>query len=140
MRATPIRFAAVPVAFLSCWLAIGGGALSPVAAGEPVTLQPGADGVQRTAIILDSYSYSPDRLIVQVGQPVELVLTSVTTITPHNFIIKDLGVEQDVGAGKTVTVRFTPTQPGTFPFYCDKKLLFLPSHREKGMEGRLEVR
>lgn len=140
MRATPIRFAAVPVAFLSCWLAIGGGALSSVAAGEPVTLQPGADGVQRTAIILDSYSYSPDRLIVQAGQPVELALTSVTTITPHNFIIKDLGVEQDVGAGKTVTVRFTPTQPGTFPFYCDKKLLFLPSHREKGMEGRLEVR
>lgn len=140
MRATPIRFAAMPVAFLSCWLAIGGGALSPVAAGGPVTLQPGADGVQRLAIILDSYSYSPDRLIVQAGQPVELALTSVTTITPHNFIIKDLGVEQDVGAGKTVTVRFTPTQPGTFPFYCDKKLLFLPSHREKGMEGRLEVR
>jgi hypothetical protein len=31
-------------------------------------------------------------------------------------------------------------QPGIYLFYCDKKLLFLPSHREKGMEGRLEGR
>ncbi len=109
-------------------------------AGEAVTLEPGADGVQRATITLDSYSYGPDRLIAQAGKPVELTLTSVTTITPHNFIIKELAVEQDVGAGKTVTVRFTPMQPGTYLFYCDKKLLFLPSHREKGMEGRLEVR
>ncbi len=109
-------------------------------AGEPTTLEPGADGVQRATITLDSYSYSPDRLIVQTGKPVELTLTSVTTITPHNFIIKELAIEQDIGAGKTVTVRFTPMQPGAYLFYCDKKLLFLPSHREKGMEGRLEVR
>lgn len=140
MRVTSIRFASLPVALLSCSLAIGGGAIRPVAAGEPVILQPGADGVQRATITLDSYSYSPDHLIVQAGKPVELTLTSVTTITPHNFIIKELAVEQDVGAGETVTVRFTPMQPGTLPFYCDKKLLFLPSHREKGMEGRLEVR
>jgi heme/copper-type cytochrome/quinol oxidase subunit 2 len=109
-------------------------------AGEPVILQPGADGVQRTTITLDSYSYSPDHIVVQAGRPVELTLASVTTITPHNFIIKELAVEQDVGAGKTVTFRFTSMQPGIYLFYCDKKLLFLPSHREKGMEGRLEVR
>ncbi len=140
MRRTSIRFTSLPSALLSCSLAIGGGVVSPVAAGEPVTLQPGADGVQRATIILDSYSYSPDHLIVQAGKPVELTLTSITTITPHNFIIKELAVEQDVGAGKTVAVRFTPIQPGVYLFYCDKKLLFLPSHREKGMEGRLEVR
>jgi len=73
-----------------------------------------------------------------------LILTSVTTLTPHNFVLKEpaagLTVEQDVRAGKTATARFTPTQPGVFTFYCDKKLLFFASHREKGMEGRLEVR
>jgi heme/copper-type cytochrome/quinol oxidase subunit 2 len=99
-----------------------------------------ADGVQRATITLDSYSYAPRHLIVDAGKPVELTLTSVTTITPHNFIIKELGVEQDVGAGKTVTLRFTPTQPGTFPIYCDKRLWPLPSHRDKGMEGTLEVK
>jgi heme/copper-type cytochrome/quinol oxidase subunit 2 len=103
-----------------------------------------ADGVQRATVTLDSYSYTPNYLIVEAGKPVELTLTSVTTIIPHNFIIKDqsgsLSVEQDVSAGKTVTITFTPTQPGTFPIYCDKRLWPLPSHRDKGMEGTLEVR
>jgi heme/copper-type cytochrome/quinol oxidase subunit 2 len=103
-----------------------------------------ADGVQRASITLDSYSYTPNHLIVEAGKPVELTLTSVTTLTPHNFIINDpaggLFVEQDVGAGKTAVIRFTPTRQGIFAIYCDKKLLFFPSHREKGMEGKLEVR
>lgn len=102
------------------------------------------DGVQRATLILDSYSYSPNHLIVERGKPVELTLTSVTTITPHNFIIKDsagsLSVEQDVGAGKTVIAKFIPTQPGRFPFFCDKRLWPMPSHRDKGMEGILEVK
>ncbi len=103
-----------------------------------------ADGIQRATVILDSYSYTPNHLIVQVGKPVELLLTSITTITPHNFVLKHeaagLSIERDVGSGRTVTVQFTPTKPGTYAFYCDKKLLFFPSHREKGMEGTLEVR
>jgi len=110
----------------------------------PVVVQADPDGVQRATIVLDSYSYSPNHLVVQSGKPVELTLTSVTTLTPHNFVLKEpatgLDIEKDVGAGKSLTVRFTPSQPGTFAFYCDKKLLFFKSHREKGMEGRLEVR
>ena len=103
-----------------------------------------ADGIQRATVILDSYSYTPNHLIVQAGKPVELLLTSITTITPHNFVLKNeaagLSIERDVGSGRTVTVQFTPTKPGTYTFYCDKKLLFFPSHQEKGMEGTLEVR
>lgn len=110
----------------------------------PVVVPVSADGVQRATVTLDSYSYTPSHLIVEAGKPVELTLTSVTTIIPHNFIIKDpagsLSVEQDVSAGKTVVVKFTPTQPGTFPIYCDKRLWPMPSHRDKGMEGKLEVR
>ncbi len=102
------------------------------------------DGIQRATIILDSYSYTPNHVIVQAGKPVELLLTSITTITPHNFLLKNeaagLSIERDVGSGRTVTVQFTPMKPGIYTFYCDKKLLFFPSHREKGMEGTLEVR
>ncbi len=119
-------------------------AAEPSQAGPPVVIPVAADGVQRATVTLDSYSYSPNHLIVDAGKPVELTLISVTTITPHNFIIKypagSLSVEQDVSAGKTVTLKFTPTQPGTFPIYCDKRLWPLPSHRDKGMEGKLEVR
>ena len=116
--------------------------LSP--SSPPVVIPMTADGMQRATVMLDSYSYTPNHLIVEAGKPVELTLTSVTTIIPHNFIIKDqsgsLSVEQDVSAGKTVTITFTPTQPGIFPIYCDKRLWPLPSHRDKGMEGKLEVR
>ena len=104
----------------------------------------GEDGIQRATITLDSYSYAPRHLIVQAGKPVELTLTSVTILTPHNFVLKDpaagLDINQDVSAGKTSRVQFTPVQPGRFTIYCDKKLLFFQSHREKGMEGLLEVR
>jgi plastocyanin len=102
------------------------------------------DGVQRATITLDSYSYTPNHLIVEAGKPVELTLTSVTTVTPHNFVLKEpaagLAVDETVWGGKTVTVKFTPAQAGTFTFYCDKRLWPMPSHRDKGMEGKLEVR
>ena len=119
-------------------------AAEPSQSGSPIAIPVSEDGVQRATITLDSYSYTPNHLIVEAGKPVELTLISVTTIIPHNFIIKsptgNLSVEQDVSAGKTVTIKFTPTQPGTFPIYCDKRLWPLPSHRDKGMEGTLEVR
>ena len=128
-------------------LAVSGTTLhagEPTQSSSSMVIPVAADGVQRATVTLDSYSYSPNHLIVEAGKPVELTLISVTTITPHNFIIKDpagsLSVEQDVSAGKTVIVKFTPTQPGTFPIYCDKRLWPLPSHRDKGMEGKLEVR
>lgn len=112
--------------------------------GPPIVVPISPDGVQRAKVILDSYSYSPNHLVVESGKPVELTLTSVTTIIPHNFIIKNsagnLSVEQDVGAGKTVIARFVATQPGLFPFFCDKQLWPMPSHRDKGMEGILEVK
>ena len=119
-------------------------AAEPVLSSPSMTIPVAENGMQRATIALDSYSFTPNHLIVKAGQPVELTLTSVTTIIPHNFIVKDptgdLSVEQEVGAGKTVTITFTPTQRGTFPIYCDKRLWPLPSHRDKGMEGKLEVR
>ena len=110
----------------------------------PVVVPVDNDGVQRMTIVVDSYSYTPSHLQVEIGKPVELILNSITIITPHNFVLKEpsagLMIEEDVPAGKGTIVRFTPTQRGLFPFYCDKKLLFFKSHRDKGMEGLLDVR
>jgi plastocyanin len=118
---------------------------SPLAAQTtPSVFEVGTDGVQRGEISLDSYEYNPKHVVVQSGIPVELNLHSVTMLTPHNFILNDpaagFSVKEDVKAGKKVTVRFTPYKPGVYPFFCDKKLLFFANHREKGMEGKLEVR
>ena len=129
---------------LSLAVAAAAVAAEPASIGPPFTVPTDADGVQRTTVVLDSYSYEPGYLIVEKGKPVELTLKSVTILTPHNFIIKDpaggLSIEEDVSAGKTAVVRFTPMQAGIFPIYCDKRLWPLPSHRDKGMEGKLEVR
>jgi plastocyanin len=116
------------------------------AAAEPfafeVPLDP--DGIQRTVVEADSYEFSPRHLVVRAGKPVELTVKSVTWLVPHNFLIDDpksgLAIREEVPAGQTVKITFTPTVPGSFAIYCDKKLLFFKSHREKGMEGVLEVR
>jgi hypothetical protein len=36
-------------------------------------------------------------------------------------------------------VKFVPTKTGKYPMYCDKSLLWFKTHREKGMEGVIEV-
>ncbi|MBI4401846.1 MAG: cupredoxin domain-containing protein [Nitrospirae bacterium] len=139
-----VHFIDLRIAFSVVVLLVGTVTMAAGAEVEPFVVSADADGVQRATITMDSYSYTPNHLVVQAGKPVELTLTSVTTLTPHNFLLNDpaagFKLEQDVRAGKSVTVRFTPPQAGTFTFYCDKKLLFFASHREKGMEGRLEVR
>ena len=99
---------------------------------------------QAVTLTLGDYRFTPDTIEVTAGQPVRLTLTNVDTITPHNFIMKDeaagLNIDTSVSAGKTTTVEFTPTTPGSYTFYCSKKLPFMKSHQEKGMEGILTVK
>jgi len=141
MRQAYVRFGAA--LFVVMGVSIGHAADAP-SPSPPFVVPVAADGVQRATVTLDSYSYTPNHLIVEAGKPVELTLTSVTTVTPHNFVLKEpaagLAVDETVWGGKTVTVKFTPAQTGTFTFYCDKRLWPMPSHRDKGMEGKLEVK
>jgi plastocyanin domain-containing protein len=112
-------------------------------AEEPLVLQTSPDGVQKGEIIAGSYSYTPDHLMVKLNVPVELTIHSKTWIVPHTFVLKDpdsgLEIHQDIPAGKSEVIRFTPTRSGKFKFYCDKKLLFFKSHEDRGMKGILEV-
>jgi hypothetical protein len=50
-----------------------------------------------------------------------------------------LPIEQSVSAGKTVTLQITPTQPCAFPIYCDKYLWPMRTHRNQGMDEKLEA-
>lgn len=115
-------------------------------AADPFTVDVplAADGVQRASVEADSYSFTPGHLVVKAGKPVELTFKSVTWLVPHKLIIDDprsgLTIREEIPAGGSVTIKFTPAVAGTFAIYCDKKLLFFKSHREKGQEGVLEVR
>jgi plastocyanin domain-containing protein len=100
------------------------------------------DGVQRVEILGGSYFFDPNYIVVKVNVPVELLLKKESGYTPHNFILNapEAGIEVMREMGKEPgTIKFTPTKPGKYEFHCDKKLLFFKSHREKGMEGILEV-
>ncbi|MGH7886199.1 MAG: cupredoxin domain-containing protein [Thermodesulfobacteriota bacterium] len=93
-------------------------------------------------VVLDSYKFVPEKIVVEVNKPVELKLKSITSVIPHNITIDDpesgLVFSEDVKAGKEGIINFTPTKTGTYEFYCNKKNIFA-DHRKKGMIGTLEV-
>lgn len=102
----------------------------------------GADGIQRVNILGGSYFFRPGHIIVKVNVPVELAVSIEPGIVPHTMIIQQpaAGVEVDETLGTTVKIlAFTPRSVGKYSFYCKNRLLFFKSHREKGMEGLLEV-
>ena len=98
----------------------------------PQAVKPDADGVQRVRLIAGSYFFKPNRIVVKVNVPVELTASRESGITPHDLVKEDLGSDPK-------KISFTATRPGKYPIYCSKKLPFMAGHREKGMEGILEV-
>ena len=102
---------------------------------EPLVLASDNEGVQRATLVLESYVYTPHDLVVEAGKPVEFTLKNESFLVPHTFLLDSPDGERLVEE----TVQFTLAQPGVYPFYCDKQLLFFPNHREEGMEGRITV-
>lgn len=100
------------------------------------------DGVQRVTLVGGSYYFDPSHVIVKVNVPVELSVRKESGLIPHNIVVRavNAGIDFDEEMGNEAKIiKFTPTKAGKYPIYCSKKLLFFESHREKGMEGLLEV-
>lgn len=99
---------------------------------------------QQVMINMESYAFTPSEVVVKAGIPVTLTLSNQSWLVPHNFLLDDPTgtrlVDADISSGDSEAVTLTLTEPGIYPFYCDKQLLFFPTHREEGMEGRLIVR
>ncbi|ERJ33102.1 Heme/copper-type cytochrome/quinol oxidase, subunit 2 [Burkholderia sp. AU4i] len=118
---------------------------TPLARAEgdaPVRVPVDADGVQRVAIVGGSYFFRPNHVIVRANVPVELTVSAEPGLVPHSFEIDapQAGITVHTELGTTPkTFRFTPAQPGRFAYYCTHRLLFFSSHRERGMEGVLDV-
>ena len=102
----------------------------------------GADGVQRVEVIGGEYYFDPNYIVVKVNKPVEFTLKKAAGYVPHDIIVKspEAGIDFKIDM-KTdpVPVKFTPTKIGKYPMYCDKSMLWFKNHREKGMEGIIEV-
>ena len=101
-----------------------------------------SDGVQHVRIEGGSYFFKPNRVIVKVNVPVELMVRIETGLVPHTLVIQspEAGIAVDEKLSSDAkAIRFIPTAVGKYHFYCRNELLFFKSHREKGMEGVLEV-
>ena len=101
-----------------------------------------SDGVMRVRIVAGSYFFTPSHVIVKARPPVELIVVKESGVAPHNFVMQapeaGIAIEKDLTSEPT-RIAFTPSLPGRYAFYCTNKLLFMPSHRQQGMEGVLEV-
>jgi plastocyanin len=100
------------------------------------------DGIQKVKVLAGDYFFDPNYIIVKVNLPVELTINKQPGIAPHDIVIKapeaGLDIKEDIGKEPRV-IKFTPTKTGKYPMHCSKKFLFFKSHRERGMEGILEV-
>jgi plastocyanin len=101
-----------------------------------------ADGVQRVEVVGGEYYFDPNYIVVKVNKPVELKVKKASGYVPHNIAVKapEAGIEFNVDMkGEPKPVTFTPTKVGKYPMDCDKKLLWFKSHKDRGMEGMIEV-
>lgn len=136
---------------LGLWIWIGGAALlAALGCGtsgakigvREATARTDADGVQKVDVNVHSFYFDPNRITVEAGKPVELTLHFKPLFTPHNMTCdaRDAGIDIDRSVGiisfsHTKRVRFTPTKPGEYDFYCG-----VDSHMKKGMTGTIVVR
>lgn len=102
------------------------------------TAKADSDGVQRVRVVAGSYFFKPNHIIVKANVPVELVVAREAGMAPHDLVIDEAGVKQDLSTEPT-RISFTPRKAGRYVIYCSKKPPLLASHRERGMEGVLEV-
>jgi cytochrome c oxidase subunit 2 len=62
------------------------------------------------------FTFSPQTITVQKGQPVKLIVTSPDV--EHGFAIKELKIRERIEAKQTKVIMFQPEQAGRFRFYC----------------------
>ncbi len=105
----------------------------------------GADGVQKVTVTGGDFYFDPNHIVVKVNVPVQLLVKKAADSSwyiPHDIMVKapEAGIDFKVSLKKDgQTVSFTPTKAGTYALYCDKKPPFGKSHKDRGMEGVIEV-
>ncbi|MGB5133463.1 MAG: hypothetical protein WBO00_12635 [Steroidobacteraceae bacterium] len=114
----------------------------PAQADETHQIVVAPDGVQHVSVVGGNYFFRPNHVIVRLNVPVEFDVALEKGTVPHSLVIEapEAGIHVDEKLSSEVKkIRFTPTATGKYPFYCKNKLLFFKSHRDKGMQGVLEV-
>ena len=117
-------------------ITVGGsaGAAAP-AQSLPLPAAPAADTIARTVDLTDAggrgpFAFGPPDLIFNAGDTVDSTLVGESQF--HTFTVEALGIDVDVDAGESVSLRFTFDTPGTYELIC------VP-HQALGMVGTITV-
>ena len=79
-------------------------------------------GFQEATIAVEK-GYQPQRVIVEVGQPVRLHFQRKNSSKCYDqLLIPNFNVTVDLIPDQTTTVEFTPQQPGEYEFMCGMKM------------------
>jgi cytochrome c oxidase subunit II len=75
--------------------------------------------VRKITITAKKYEFSPSKIELKVGEPVDITLEPQDAT--HGFTCKELGIDKVVvEKGKSQTFRVTPQKAGTYEFKCAK--------------------
>ncbi len=103
----------------------------PLVSGEGRITVEGTREQEPISMSAGTFFFNPKTLNAKVGEEVSL---EIAAAGQHTFTVDELGVNIPLPNGKTTRVEFTPTQSGTFTYYCA-----IPGHREAGQIGTLKV-
>jgi uncharacterized cupredoxin-like copper-binding protein len=111
--------------------------------------------MRTVTVEFDEYSYDPDALVFEVGQPYKVILKNLGE-KKHYFTAAEFykaiatrkvqsNTDGEIKApyftaielmvGGQLDLYFVPVTPGEYPVFCTIK-----DHREEGMEGKLVIR
>lgn len=129
----------VLVAVVAVALVAGGGYKAPgPAKGSPAPVA--SEGVQTSeareiTVSGSEFKFSLSSISLTKGETVKITFKNTGTL-PHNLTIAELGVStKTIGGGQEDSVTVTADKTGSYTFYCS-----VGSHRQQGMEGKLEVK
>jgi cytochrome c oxidase subunit II len=113
-------------------LACAGIALDAVVDAQESQKQTGPEKVVQ--IVAQRFSYTPNEIVLQAGQPAVLAFTALDFT--HGFSIPRLKIRADLPPGQVTRVRLTPEKPGVYEFLCDN---FCGAGHEQ-MNGKIIVK
>jgi plastocyanin domain-containing protein len=90
---------------------------------EAVAASRTESGVQEVDVLVKG-GYSPDRIQVEAGRPVQLKFyRDETTSCTEQVILSDFAIARELPYQKTTVLEFTPEEPGEFVFHCGMNMV-----------------
>lgn len=99
---------------------------------ENVENRPVVPGAPEIAVDAGALSFTPQRLVLQAGQNVTIVLKSIDIA--HDLYVDRVGHIVHAAARKTEKGGLIIDQPGTYKFWCT-----VEDHKNDGMVGTITV-